>query len=277
MRTFRRLTWLALLLPGLAGCFTNETLIKVNADGSGTIENVILINESAMDGIGDMLGGKSTSGGSKGAPSMSFDEATLRAEAEKQGPGVRLVSTEPLTRGSFKGARIVYAFDDVNTLRVDQDPMPSAPGDTAKASAEHEPIALQLTRLPNGNSLLTLDLNDEAVVRPPVKKNSGQKMGKSAMPPELQEMVRQMFDGFRVVINVEPAGRIVRTSSPHATDTSVTILEMDLGRLMRDEENLKRLNDIEPGTSLPEMIPIFKSIKGMKVNTSPLTIEFAGR
>jgi hypothetical protein len=52
---------------------------------------------------------------------------------------------------------------------------------------------------------------------------------------------------------------------------------MDLGRLMRDEENLKRLNDIDPGTSLPEMIPIFKSIKGMKVNTSPLTIEFAGR
>lgn len=271
---------LVLFTPALAGCLTSETLVKVNADGSGTIEQVLLMNTKALEALpammGDALGADVKATPSSGAaidPAELFDEARARAAAERLGRGVRYVSSAPMTRGDLQGARMVYAFADVNTLRIEPDLPSDALGSGGGASTS-EPLELRLTRQPNGNALLTIDLDENTA---PKSKATTPKATKGDMPPGMQEMLTQLLDGFRIAIDVDVAGALVHTSSPFVNGSRVTVLEMDLGMLMKDPANLERLADITPGASVAEMIPLLKDVKGIKVNQSPLTIEFTGR
>lgn len=104
----RRLASTALLAcaVALAGCFQFKTLVRLEADGSGTIEETLLFSDFVIS----MALGDSTQ--------ALYDEAELRARADSLGAGVRLVRVDSLAEGGFRGYRAVYAFRDVNTVRV---------------------------------------------------------------------------------------------------------------------------------------------------------------
>lgn len=284
MRVLARFVALVLVVPALAGCITSETLIKLNADRSGTIEQLILVNVKTLEELprmmGKMMGGdvKSSSSSSSGdvSPLDVFDEEKLRADAAKLGEGVRFVSTGKIVRGDMQGARVVYAFDDVSALTIQPDPPMGAIGDAAPAGNGSEPLDLAFTRLPNGHTLLTVRFDEREAPGRKKAPASGKTAG-GPMPDGMDDMMRQMFDGFRVAIDVEVNGAIVNTSSPFVDGSRVTVLEMDLGLLLRDSANLKILDRIEPGASVAEMMPLLKDVKGIKVNPSPVTIEFTGR
>ena len=48
-------------------------------------------------------------------------------------------------------------------------------------------------------------------------------------------MLKQMFGGAHVTIAVEPAGTLVRTTSPFVDGSRVTLLDIDLDRLLEDD------------------------------------------
>jgi hypothetical protein len=285
MRLLARFIAVLLVVPALTGCITSETLIRLNADRSGTVEQFILVNVKTLEELprmmGEMMGGdvkssSSSSSSSKGVQDLDlFDEAALRAGATKLGPGVRFVSTEQVTRGDMRGAKVIYAFDDVSALTIQPDPPMEAFGDGPSKGAAGEALDLALTRLPNGNALLTVRFDEAGGSKK--KAAAPGKAPKGATPPGMEEMMRQMFDGFRVAIDVEVNGRVVNTSSPFVDGSRVTVLEMDLGQLVRDDANLKLLEKLDPGAGVAEMMPLLKDVKGIKVNQSPLTIEFASR
>jgi hypothetical protein len=285
MRLLARFLAAVLVVPALSGCITSETLIRLNADRTGTVEQFILVNVKTFEELprmmGKMMGGDVKSTASSSAKGVAvedldlFDEATLRAGAAKLGPGVRFVSSEPISRGDMRGAKVIYAFDDVSALTLQPDPPMEALGDVAPKGATAEALDLALTRLPNGNALLTVRFDEaggsKKKAAPPGKAPKG------TTPPGVEEMMRQMFDGFRVAIDVEVNGRVVNTSSPFLDGSRVTVLEMDLGQLVRDDANLKLLEKLDPGAGVAEMMPLLRDVKGIKVNQSPLTVEFAGR
>ncbi|MCC7043432.1 MAG: hypothetical protein IT183_06200 [Acidobacteria bacterium] len=284
MSVLARFLALALIVPTLTGCITSETLIRLNADRSGTIEQLILVNMKTLEELprmmGEMMGGEGKSSASSSSKASShfdtFDEAQLRADAATLGEGVRFVSTEKVVRGDMQGAKVVYAFDDVNALTIRPDPPMGAIGEAGPKTGDSDPLGLEFARLPNGNTLLTVRLDEAG--GPNRKKTSGaDKTGSGEMPAGMEDMMRQMFDGFRVAIDVEVNGAIVGTSSPFVEGSRVTVLEMDLGLLLRDRANLKTFEKIEPGASVAEMMPLLRDVKGIKVNQSPLTIEFTGR
>jgi hypothetical protein len=286
MRFLARFLAVVLVVPALTGCITSETLIKLNADRSGTVEQLILVNMKTLEELprllGEMMGGdgKSSSSNSskpKGSSHLDiFDEAQLRADAAKLGQGVRFISAEKILRGDMQGARVVYGFDDVNVLTIAQDPPMGAFGDVPPKAGAADALDLGLERLPNGNTLLTVRF-DEAGGSKGGKSSPSGKAAKGDTPPGMEEMMQQMFDGFRVAIDVEVNGPIVSTSSLFVEGSRVTVLEMDLGMLIRDGGNLKMFEKLEPGASVAEMMPLLKDVKGIKVNQTPLTIEFTGR
>jgi len=266
--------------PALAGCLTSESVIRLRADGSGTIETIFLINEDAMAGMGNMLGGGSD-GDATSASSFAFDAETLQAQAAKYGEGVRLVSSEPMARGPLKGARMIYAFDDVNALRVEPDPSGLAQS-AGPGAGPGNPLDLRLTRQPNGNVLLSINFQDAPPSSAPAASTpsgpaDGFGLDLQDMPPGMEAMIAEMFSGFRIAMDIEVEGAIVRTSSPFVSGSRVTLIEMDLGTLLKDKAGLARLTDIPPGAGVADVIPRLKDVQGIKVNESPLTIEFAAR
>src|SRR5712692_6901981 len=106
----------------LGGCFQSTTLVKINGDGSGTIEQTTLFTAAALVQMRQLA---SFGGG----PSRRFDplsEEQARTAAATLGPGVTYVSSAPIKTDGAEGRAAVYAFDDVSKLHVSQ--QPAVPG-----------------------------------------------------------------------------------------------------------------------------------------------------
>src|SRR5262245_47777209 len=122
MRTLRLLGTLAPSLL-LTGCLQSTALVKVNADGSGTIENQTLMTSAALAQMRQLSG---LFGGTDARPVDPFSEQQMSELASRMGEGVTLVSTRPLKTDAAEGREAIYGFRDVTKLRVSESP--AAPG-----------------------------------------------------------------------------------------------------------------------------------------------------
>ena len=87
-------------------------------DGTGTIEQTMLVNSSAMGMMSMMGGGEEQGRQAQAGPGQLFSKEKLAAEAAKLGEGVTFVSSKPMTQGEMKGVKAIYAFTDFNKLKV---------------------------------------------------------------------------------------------------------------------------------------------------------------
>lgn len=250
-----------------AGCLNSATLLKVKPDGSGTIEQTLLLNMAAFKG---MLGGLQT--GATKESGRPFDEAEMKKAAERMGKGVRFVSSTPLKSGGFEGAKAIFAFDDINQIQIEQDPNLSGTGagGTLTTTSKKSPVTFKLARAA-GSSTLSVTF-DEKTTAPPSTPTSD---SAPAMDPAMMQMLKTMFQGFKIAIDVEVEGKIVKTNADYVTGSRITMLEIDMGALLEDEAKLKTLQSaIKPGASIADVKPLLKDLKGVKINHSVVNIEF---
>ncbi len=252
------------------GCLQANTLVKVKADGSGTIEQTVFISQQAMG----MMGAMSQMGGqTEGAPKADelFSEKTFRDAAGRLGPGVTFVSMQPLTSEGMKGAKAIYAFTDVTQLRVDQgQSVPGLPGQDA-APKTGQPITFQLRKQAGGAALtITMPKPEAGSEKPAAGPETPQQV-----PPEMMGMMQMMLKGMKVKVAVEVAGKIVKTDAAHHTDNTVTLMEVDMDTLMQDPAMLQTLQGkLRPGASPQEMQAAFAGMKGVKFSGPVVNVEW---
>ena len=264
----------AALLPTvwLAGCLQSAVLIKVGADGSGTIDTQTLMTSAAVAQLRQFTGAL----GGDAKPVEFFTEAQAREIAAGMGDGVVLTGTRPLRTASAEGREAIYRFVDVTKLRLSQ--VPATPGGGAGAvgglglSAQNEFITIGLARNAAGNSVLTLHLGAN-----PLSAAAGQTGAADAgrgmpLPADQIALMQPMLAGMRIAIRVEPAGRLVKTSSPYVQGNTVTLFDIDLDTLFGDPA-FQRLQSAKTSKDAKDAL---KDLKGAKLNLDPdITIEFA--
>ena len=262
-----------LVIPGIlaivaSGCLNSSTLISVKSDGSGTIEQTMLVNAAA---------GRMALGGleAPGAQGPIVNDADLRRTAESMG-GVRFVSAEPMTAGGFEGVRALYAFDDVNTVRISQGPPPGSGGPSAfsPAPAADSPVVFHQARGAD-SSVLTVRL-DEAARQAPDTNGAPAHVGPGALTdPQMLGMMKMMLQGFALAIDLEVDGAIVRTNADYVQGSRVTLLNVDLDALFEDEAAIADLQArLGPGTTPAQVWPYLKGVTGIRINQPLLTIEY---
>ncbi len=265
---FAKVAALALAATVCTGCIRSATLIKVKADGSGTVEQTMLMNVGMVKGMFGGLGAQpaETPGG--------VNEADLKRAAERMGEGVTFVSATPLKADDgFEGSKAIFAFTDITKLRVDQDPniSGSTTGGFSTPPKNSNPVTFAFARGTDGASTLTVTLAD-------TPKDAAAKTapgGPDMDNPQMLDMMKSMFKGFRIGIDVEVAGKILKTNADHVAGSRVTLLEMDLEALMQDEAKLKQMQKVlGPNASVSELKPYLKDVKGLKVNDPVVTIAF---
>jgi hypothetical protein len=281
---------LAVYVVLTTGCINSTALIKVKPDGSGTVEQTLLMNVQALETMaktmGAAMGTKEGEAKPGEKPSFKdvFKEAELKKMGENLGPGVRLVSVTPLSEGGLEGARLLFAFDDINKIGLD----PANLG--GSGMGEKRDYVFALTRLPNGASRLVInappdedeeeaedeeDEEDEAEDEADEEEaEDDEDMKPEDVSPEMQAMVKQMFAGMRFSMDIEVEGTIVSTSSDYVSGRRVTILEVDFDQLLQQEAALKQLPKLGPNTNPAEAMAALKGIKGLKMSPPPVTIEF---
>src|SRR5262245_52377258 len=129
-----------LLLPAAlvaAGCFQGQRVIKVNADGSGTITDTVTLGEQARE----MMSAMSEMDKSTPAEKKAKKDAKLKSLAEGIGPGVTIASFEPSVKNGPE--KVTYAFKDVSKLKIDV--MPDLAEGESKSEAK-EPLTFRFEK-----------------------------------------------------------------------------------------------------------------------------------
>jgi len=127
---------LVLAVGALSGCFQSLVLVRVNKDGSGTIEETMLLTEAFSQLLATLSGQEAPTGREE---TDDVDEAQLQERARAMGEGVRLVSAEPVKNEKASGYRAVFSFPDVTGIRVSQHPsagMPAGPEAQPEGAAQ---------------------------------------------------------------------------------------------------------------------------------------------
>jgi len=252
----------------LTACLDSTTIVKVKPDGSGTVEQTTLVNMAALKGMMPNT--------DKPASGPVINRADLERTAERMGKGVRLVSAEPVKRDNgFEGTKAIFAFDDINQVQVSQDPgmSGSADGRMSSEPTKDDPVKFKLAR--NGStSVLTIAFTDKpggGSGKPPADAGDVPDLTN----PMMMNMIKTMFQGFKINIDLEVAGPIIKTNAEYVNGSRITLLEMDMEALLADEAKFKALQSkLGPDASLSEVKPYLKDIKGIKIDGPTITVEF---
>jgi hypothetical protein len=249
---------LALLLPivlATAACFQGERVIKVNADGSGTIEDTIVPGEQ-MKALMAMADTKE----------KDKEKSKMEAAAAAMGPGVTLVSDGKTPEGNMKA---VFAFKDISKIKVDVSPGPDSGGEDQQSG---EPLTFRFARQ-SGQSVLTVVQPEpkptEAEAKPPE--------GMESMAQGMWAMMKGMMKGLKLKTVVQVNGRLVKAGTPHHQGNTVTLLEMDFDQITADDANFKKFTQAghDPGQMDPKRL---QGVKGIKLSPQrEVVIEFAGK
>jgi len=256
---FVRLAALLVATIACAGCFQMTTVLKVNADGRGTIEHRMLLTTQALAQLRQFA---SLGGGGQSLDPLSEKQA--RDMASVIGPGVTFVSSTPISTPVGQGRESIYAFDDVNQLKISTQPPP--PGGitvrTPGLSTQGETITFSLTHETNGNAALHISVPEP---------NWFNAIGSGAASGQI-EMIKSVLAGARILLAVEPAGMVARATSPYIDGQRVTLLEVDLDQMLKDDTLIPRL---QAATTPEALKAIVKDAAGLKINFDrEITIEF---
>ena len=256
----------------LAGCFQATTLVKLNPDGSGTIEQTLTMNAQTLAQLSALsaMGNQSKDGKSGGTDlSDPFSEANARAEAAKMGPGVTFVSSQKVQDGQFTGRKAVYAFADIRKLRLNEVNAPDSSSTGLSAKSDDPPMSFTFQQLGNGDGLLTI--NNASATHGSGLPGTG---GSDANNPQAMQMMKMFLQGMKIDIAVQ-VGRVVRTNVPYVHGGTVTLLNIDFDQLLADPAGF---DSLQKAKTPAETRAALKNVKGVEASLDPqLTIEFAGR
>ena len=171
MRALRILGLLAAAASSGA-CFQMTTALKVNADGSGTIEHRMVYTAAGLARLRQFA----SLGDGRGVDPLSEQQA--REMTASIGPGVTYVSSELITSPAGTGRATTYAFTDVSTLQIST--QPAAPGGltirSQGLSTESEKITFSLSRAPGGNAVLQINVPEPNCRRPRAQRHRPDRM-----------------------------------------------------------------------------------------------------
>ncbi|OZC04136.1 hypothetical protein [Rubricoccus marinus] len=295
MRTLRPLLLICFAVV-LSGCFQTKALIRLNADGSGTVEETVLMNSMMSMSIGMGSGGFLED--SDDAPDMAEDGPYSMEQLQTRAAemGTTLVGVEPIDILFGAGYTATYAFTDINSLRFGSNPlegmggMMSEMGRAGDASGD-EPITFAYSRgrltvrMPEPAFDDEEDLfGDDEIVDEPAeidfdapardpKKNPayGEEYAfeddlfsdDSSQEDEMRQMAA-MFKDMKFSIAVELPSDVRETNASHASGRILTLFDMDFGLLAETPgvfDDLEALGMSGPPSSMSAM-EVFQNIPG---------------
>lgn len=263
---FERLLLVPAVLATVA-CIQGERVIKLRADGSGTIVDTVTLGEQAREMMGAMAGMDQTSPAEKKAK----QDAKLKARAELMGPGVTLVSFVPGTKTSPE--KLTYAFKDITKIKIE----PSA--DSAENDSQSEaknPLTFRFEKRGSGGLLTVMGVSPKPDPKAEVPAAPTKEAAEAAAKLQAQALVmmKTMLKGLKMTTLIEVDGKLLKTSSPWSEGRAVTVLAIDFDQVAADEAGMKKLSAMsgDPGNVDPADL---RDVKGIKVQPNPeLTIEF---
>ena len=268
MRYFKYFFALLIPITLFTGCIQVDTTVKLKKDGSGTIEEKVMMSSMVVQMMNQFMSSVPDSSGEKQEFKL-FKEDELKDKASEYGKGVKYVSGKEVSKDGWEGYTAVYSFKNINNLKMDTDPNKKVEMEEGEGETKEDYFTFKFT--PGSVAELVID-------RPEVSMNeeteSDESEGESNQNQQLNDNIVKMMDGMRIKMSLKPQGNIVSTNASYVDGSEVTLLDLDFSKLLKNKESLDKLKK-NPPKSLEEMKEIVKNIPGMKIELQkPVSIKF---
>lgn len=244
----------------LTSCFQSETVVTLNKDGSGTLTEEIGFGAKAIE----MLAQLAQFGGDAAKDPLAdmVSEEKAKARAATLGEGVTFEKVEAVSKNGGKGAKATYRFADINKLKISPDDaaknsMPQMPGQPQPETKKGEPITFKYA-------------GDKLTISIPQPKNEDVPAGEAPPVQEIgaeeEKAMKEMFADMRVSVKVVIEPGIAAGTATHVDDKTVTLVDMDFGKMMEKPGTLQKMAAMgrgNPEGAMEEM----KKLDGVKVET----------
>lgn len=273
---------LALLLPS---CLRTSTVVRVKKDGSGTIVSRFHFSPETLAMLDQLeaLGGAFAGGaaGAGGGPDLGLirelakpDEESLRADAAGFGEGVRYAKHElGKDDEGWEGYAVVYEFDDIRRVRIDQNSVPGKAKEFVKSAGEE-------IRANEGGALSFALEGDVLTVSSSFAKDGmdglvdekqiEQARGMGVAPSEAVKMAAGMAEGMRIGYFLRADGGIAETDAEHVSGDLVVVSDVDLAKVMLDPDFGAFMDKVaaDPKAATPEALKdLIGKLEAMTVET----------
>ena len=233
----------------ISGCFETNTRIIVKPNGSGTIEQTILMSQQAL----------SSMMGFADADTKSFyDEEKLMEEAKVFGKDVTYVSSEKIDTGEKTGYIAVYSFKDINLLTISDNPAENVMGTPGNNNQDSFKFLFKKGR-PAELKILIPEMKDDETEGYEAVEDEAPEIDEA-----MTDMMMQMYKGMKMNIEIEFDGKITDSNASHKEGNKIVIMHMDFDELAKDPESLKGFQNMQDPNKMKEVL---KDIPGIMIET----------
>jgi hypothetical protein len=255
----------ALALPS---CLQHATTVHLNKDGSGTLVEESTVG-TQMAAMLEQMAGLGGDQAKDPAKEMASPEKA-KARAATLGEGVTVQKVEAIEVNGNKGTRTTYHFTDINQLKLAlsdgvQKALPKMPGAPEADQPKEKPTTFKYAA---GTLTITApeqaeQAKPEVPASEPDKAPAALDLGAEQMEPMMKQMMGDMKVSFKLVI--EPG--IAETNASNVDGNTVTLMEMDMGKVMENPGAFKKLQAVDQKDPAKAMAAL-KDFKGIKMETT---------
>jgi hypothetical protein len=257
------ITVIALLFLA-TGCIDYTSNVKLNKDGSGTIEETVLISGKILE----MMNSFASSFGDSTAENNKmelFDEEELKQQAAEMGKGVEYIRGEKIEEGGREGYYAVFKFDDITKVKLSESPDDKIPMDDMSEKVEEtdQPEFVTFNFTKGSTSTLEIILPDpKEETEEQIEVGSDEQS--EADSEMMQAQMKMFLKDFRISMNLEVEGSVEETNATYVNGNRITFLEMNFNEILENPDLMKDFQKDEPN-SMSEMKEMIKNVPGFKV------------
>jgi hypothetical protein len=254
----------------LAGCLQVETTINVNKDGSGTINEKVLMSKTFVNMIKEFAMAFQDSASTE--EFVFFKDEEIIADAKDYGEDVKYVSHTLISNDAWEGFQAVYSFSDISIVRIQPDP------DSKVGVNEEEPVITvdkeyYFFKFKKGDvAELIIDRPDLEFTPDTVEDSEYEASEQN--DEEMGEEFVKMMEGMKIDISIQVDGKITSTNASYTDGSKITLMKMDFGEMMKNKESFKEFRNKEP-KNIEEMKKFLEKFPGMQIEVEkPISVKF---
>jgi hypothetical protein len=246
------------------GCIEISTLVTVNKDGSGTLEETVMLSSEIIEMITELQ--KSfAEDTAETEPFQFYNEEDLKTQTANFGEEVRYISSQKINRDEKEGYVVMYEFRDLNKLKINQNPNSRVKLESFEDEPEVEEEFLTFGFMQGDPA--------EVRVQMPVENNIKADTGSAVVEDTtisdttaLNEQLAKIFKDLKISMAIKVDGKITDTNADYVDGSEITLLQIDFNELLSNAEKFRKFRTTNPQT-FEEVKEILKGIPGIKIDT----------
>ncbi|MDY0083647.1 MAG: hypothetical protein RBR74_10740 [Ignavibacteriaceae bacterium] len=246
-----------------SGCLQVDTKVNLNQDGSGTIEETVVMKTEFINMMKEFA---AIFDSAKIDEFNVFNEDRLKSRVGDFGEGVKYVSGENYSIPGYEGFKALYTFTDINKIRINPSPEDKVPfGEDSEESDE--------TSVNNDFFLFKFSKGNPAtlVVEFPKSENENNSSSEdtseyedSTFSDQNLEKLTDMFDGLKISTVLNFNSSIKETDASFIDGNTITLLRVDFSEIIKNKEVMKNLEKKKPET-MEEFKAAIGDLEGIKI------------